>query len=86
MRNLLRVSLQDALEYHVDKGLLCSNLDFRNYSSDGKWNEKEMDVNLMAILRYQRYKSSAKGFALFCRNAIVHLEKSILICVLKSIS
>ena len=29
MRNLLRVSLQDALEYHVDKGLLCSNLDFK---------------------------------------------------------
>ena len=28
MRNLLRVSLQDALEYHVDNGLLCSNLDF----------------------------------------------------------
>ena len=28
MRNLLRVSLQDALKYHIDKGLLCSNLDF----------------------------------------------------------
>ena len=28
MKNLLRVSLQDALEYHIDKGLICSNLDF----------------------------------------------------------
>ena len=24
----------------------------RNCSSDGKWNEKEMDVNFMTILRY----------------------------------
>ena len=46
-----------------------------------------MDVNFMAILRYQRYKSFAKGSALLCRNAIVHLENvNILICVLKSIS
>ena len=59
----------------------------RNCGSDGKWNEKEMDVNFMVILRYKRYKSSAKGFALLCRNAIVHLENvSILIYVLKSIS
>ena len=41
----------------------------------------------MDILRYQRYKSSTKGFALLCRNAIVHLENvNIFICVLKSIS
>ena len=59
----------------------------RNRGSDGKWNEKEMDVNFMAILRYQQYKSSAKGFALLCRNAIMHLENvSFFICVLKSIS
>ena len=58
----------------------------RNHGYNGKWNEKEMHMNFMAILRYQRYKSSAKGFALLCRNAIVHLENvGILICVLKSI-
>ena len=54
MRNLLRVSLDDPLDYEESKDLVCEKMDFRGYESKVDWLSNQMDVNLCAILAYKK--------------------------------
>ena len=72
MRNLLRISLHDALDYEESKDLVCKIMDFCGCESKVNW--LLMDVNFVVILIYKnmKYEATRYGFSLFCRNSIVH--------------
>ena len=76
MRNLLRVSLHDALDYEESNDLACEKMDFRGYESKLDWFSNQMDVNFCVILTYKKIndKATRYSFSLLCQYFIFHLE------------